>query len=253
MKLWQSKKDQLFVKEFLKRWWWVEVILVVAAAVVAYQILSGGEAEYTKWSKLLAANNVGAQSAGEPLRSVPEFSKDDIISGNSSAKAKLIVYIDFTCPFSAELFQTLKLARTEHGDNLAIAWRMFPLAGQAEAEPAARAFICVAKQGYAYQMMEKLFAMQKAGEFAPALYRQTALNLGAKPQDYDECITAKETAARIMVQKSEAEAAGVIGTPHTFTVYGNYPGALPMEDFTDSLGVKRPGLKSVVDKLLENK
>jgi len=47
--------------------------------------------------------------------------------------------------------------------------------------------------------------------------------------------------------------ADVNGTPHTFTVQGNYPGALPMEDFTDSLGVKRPGLKSIVDKMLLNK
>ncbi|NCN25530.1 hypothetical protein COT94_02535 [Candidatus Falkowbacteria bacterium CG10_big_fil_rev_8_21_14_0_10_37_14] len=253
MKLWQLKKDQLSVKEFLKGWWWLTAIVLIAVVIVAYQILIVNEIKRTKWNKLLATNNVGAELASSPLKPIPGFSKDDIISGNSSAKARLIMYIDFTCPFSAELFQTLKLARAEHGDNLAIAWRMFPLAGQQDANSAATAFICVAKQGYTDQMMEKLFSMQVTGEFAPAKYRQVALELGVKLDNYDECVESAETLASITVQKNEAEMAGVIGTPHTFTVHGNYPGALPMEDFTDSLGVKRPGLKSIVDKMLLNK
>ncbi len=75
--------------------------------------------------------------------------------------------------------------------------------------------------------------------------RVTALGLDS--EKFDKCVSDEEYKDKILAQISEADSFTIIGTPTSYVNGKILTGATPWEDFVDSAGFERKGLKSVIE------
>jgi protein-disulfide isomerase len=78
--------------------------------------------------------------------------------GPRDAKAKVVVFSDFQCPFSAQAAATLNVIRHNFGDKVYVVFRQFPLPFHEHAQLAAEASLAAAEQGKFWQFHDKVFA-----------------------------------------------------------------------------------------------
>ena len=74
----------------------------------------------------------------------------------------LVAFIDYQCPYSANLVRTLYEISREHPDDLRVVYRHRPLAFHPRAHVAAEAAVLAQRQGRFWPMHDLLFAQQNA-------------------------------------------------------------------------------------------
>ena len=110
-------------------------------------------------------------------------------------------------------------------------YRHFPLTSiHPNAQKAAEASECAAEQGKFWEFHDKLFANQTA--LAITNLKTYAKDLGLNQTQFDSCLDSSKYAAKVNQQASEAQAAGVTGTPGTFVNDELVRGAYPVSAFT---------------------
>lgn len=173
---------------------------------------------------------------------------DDAILGNVDAKATIIEFSDYQCPycrkFWAETYQEIKKEYVETG-KARIVFRDFPIL---EAHPssfiAAEASECVREKGgdsAYYKMHDKIFSEQNIMDSGNALgevtktipFTKADLNKWAKESGYEisECLDSGKYKDEISKDLREGKAAGVKGTPSFFVNGKLIEGAKPFSDF----------------------
>lgn len=190
----------------------------------------------------------GMVAENKELRKVGD---DDHLVGNINAPIQLIVYSDFSCSFCAEFDKAVKQAQQEFGDKLAVAHRHFFLHSSARALPAALASECAAEQGKFWEMHDKLFSRNENDYLGENLFKKYAKEISLDENKFSECLSAEKYKEKILSQVKEAGDFGVIGTPTSFLNGKILPGAYQFEDFIDSQGVERKGLKSLILNIFE--
>lgn len=178
---------------------------------------------------------------------------EDHYQGELTAPVQIVAYMDYECPFSVEYFSALEAARENFGGQLSVAFRHFPLATHASAITAALAAECAAEQGKFWEMSERLFAANLENNFFPDRFKEDAAGLGLDRPKFNQCLDTEKYLDKIETQMLEARDYGVLGTPANFINAIPYAGALPLEDFTDSTGRPREGLKTIIEKELSKK
>src|SRR3989339_326683 len=176
----------------------------------------------------------------------------DHIKGEAGAPVEIIVYSDFECEFCANFSDTLKKAEEEYGEKLAIAYRHYPLRLNPNSEAAAIASECAAEQGKFWEMHDKLFMDNKNNNMGPEQFKQDAAAIQLDRVMFNQCLDTEKYKDKIWMQFAEGKDAGVAGTPNSFINGEPVPGDVPFEDFTDSAGVERKGMKSMIEKHLGN-
>jgi protein-disulfide isomerase len=188
-------------------------------------------------------------AAVRPVRPIDE---SDHIWGDLNAPVKLIIYDDFQCPFCARFYDTVEEIKKEFGDKVVIAFRHFPLRFHLHAYPAALASECAAEQGKFWEMYAKLFADNKAGRLDKNQFKQDAVDLGLDQAKFNQCLDTEKYKDKIQAQMVEGRNFGVNGTPGNFINGEPVPGAIPFEDFTDSSGRQREGVRKIIQRHLND-
>jgi len=208
-----------------------------------------GEAGETE--QMQEINRQAVENAqGTSINKVRSVSEEDHIIGKLDAPVQLIIYCDFECPFCAQFSDTVNQIKDEFGDKVVIAFRHFPLRSHFNAISAAITSECASEQGKFWEMHDKLFADNKAGRMGVEQYKKDAEELELDLVKFNQCLDTEQYKDKIEAQLEEAKSFGVTGTPGNFVNGEPIPGAYPLEDFTDSQGNKREGMKSIINRHL---
>jgi len=193
----------------------------------------------------------------EALRLAPPavrpIDETDHILGEMDAPLSLIVYSDFECEFSASFSETIKKVKEAFGGDVAVAFRHYPLRFHPNAETAAIASECAAEQGKFWEMHDKLFMDNKNDNMGVEQFKQDAVAIGLDQIKFNQCLEMEKYKDKIWMQFAEGKNYGIMGTPGSFVNGEAMPGDVPFADFTDSAGIAREGMKTIIERYLNDK
>lgn len=155
----------------------------------------------------------------EQLSSIPAVTAEDHIRGNADAKVVMIEYSDYECPFCGRFHPTMLSLKEEFGDDIAWVYRHYPLPFHPNAQKAAEASECVAKQGgedgfWAYS--DYVFAEnQKAGSISAEVIQAGAEAAGVDMAAFNTCLDSGEMASVVQADMDAGSTGGVSATPGT--------------------------------------
>ncbi len=195
----------------------------VLASAVVNAVQSGKDVGATVAGLKAAQNAQAAQPAQPAQPAAPTgpvtFSMDNAnVSGKSSAKAVLVEFADYQCPYCVRAVDVVKQLQQKYPDDLKYVYKQFPLTSIHKfAEPASRASLAAGRQGKFWEMHEKLF--QNARALDDASLRKYAQDLGLDAARFEKDFADPAIVQAVQADVAEGQRLGVGGTP-TFFVNG---------------------------------
>jgi len=190
------------------------VATAIIALAVAWQVIEGRRP--TTIVTAATTNPARTPRIPPPEAPLPAESlstEGAAVLGPLSAKATLIVYSDYQCPFCGkyerETYPTVK-ARYVDAGRLRMAFREFPLSMHPLAEKAAEAAECAGRQGKFWPMHDQLFLHQPQLD-EPSL-RTYAASVGVSAGPFDKCLSG-EVAKSVAADISSGKELHITGTP----------------------------------------
>ncbi len=175
---------------------------------------------------------------------VNTFKLDDTpVLGKRDAPVVVVEFADFECPFCSRARELVKQARKDHGDNVAIAFKQFPLSMHQHASLASAASLAAHNQGKFWEMYDLLFDNQR--ELSEAKILELAQALGLNMQTFKADYKAAKTVKQIERDKQEGLDARVNSTPSFFINGKKYIGDVEPAAFSKAIGAE---LKKVQKK-----
>ncbi|SJM92814.1 DsbA family protein [Crenothrix polyspora] len=176
------------------------------------------------------------------------------LQGNKNTKLTLIEYTDFQCPFCGKyVHDTYPIIKQDfiNTGKLKYVRKDFPLESiHPYAFKAAEASHCAQEQTKGAEMHKHLFDNQ--GQLSPANLLEYAKVLALDVDDFQKCMDSGKYALQIRKNITEAQSAGVTGTPSFFLgtsdisgkikVVRSFTGAQPFSSF-----------KAAIDEVLNNR
>lgn len=174
----------------------------------------------------------------------------DFIKGNPNAPILIVEYSDYDCPFCKSFHDTMNQIMDEYGADGKIAWvyRQFPISQlHPNAPRISEAALCVGEvagnEGF-WKFTDLVFGERAVNEATNiSKLPEYAVTAGANQKDFMACLESGKMKDKVSTSYSEAVAAGIQGTPHSFVLVGNQQapieGAQPYEV-----------VKSIVDNLI---
>lgn len=187
-----------------------------------------------------AANNPGANDPSAqtpPAGPLPDVTKADHIKGKDSAKVTIIEYSDFQCPFCQKHEASIEQALKDFPNDVRVVYRYFPLSSiHPLAQKSAEAAECGAQQGKFWEMHGQLFALgaTSAGLSIDGI-KKIAADLKLDTTKFNKCLDNDETKSIVDKQYQDGSTAGVSGTPANFINGQLVEGAVPYDQFKQSL------------------
>jgi protein-disulfide isomerase len=157
------------------------------------------------------------------------------VAGATSAKAVLIEFSDFQCPYCGTASKDLKKIIAKHKNNLTLVYKHFPLTSiHSQAMPAAKVAWAAQQQGKFWEYQEALFANQKILSDRTYLDIATKLNL-----DMDKFAQDREIAEKFIQEDMQlGDKLGLTGTPFFVMSSDNFSGAVQLSDIDKLLSQK---------------
>ncbi len=196
-------------------------------------------------------------SSGQVLASsslsLPKISNNDYILGSEKAAIEMIIYDDPTGGFSLEYFPRVKILKNEFINDIKVALRLFPLNMNKYSKESCLSVICVGEQGKYFEGYEEILRANQGRKINKEYLFNLANVLNLDDEKFKICLVKEETEIKLDNWIEEAENAYIIGVPITFINNSPYLGAYQLDDFVDSAGFKREGLRTIVNQLrIEN-
>jgi protein-disulfide isomerase len=176
-----------------------------------------------------------AQAPTQPAGPVPEVTGDDHVRGKADAKVTLIEYSDFECPYCAKHIASVDQALKDFPNDVRVVYRHFPLSFHPNAQKAAVASECAAKQGKFWEMHDELFKMAETEGLSVDGMKKLAGDLGLNTNDFNTCLDGDQTLDRVQSDYDNGVTAGVSGTPATFINGSLVEGAVPYASFKQAV------------------
>ncbi len=170
----------------------------------------------------------------KPLRPMFDVAIGDApTTGNADAKATLIVFSDFECPFCAKGFELEKQLKSKYGKKIKIAYKNFPLPFHNHAMKAAEAGLCANEQGveYFWKMHDAMFSDQSKLDVTQL--KMTAKKIGLNEVKFNNCLDSNNMTAKVNAQMEEGKKVGVSSVPAFFVNGQLISGAQDLKEFTD--------------------
>ncbi len=162
------------------------------------------------------------------------------VKGNPKAKVQIIEFSEFQCPYCTRVLPTLKQIEQAYGDQVAIAFKNYPLGFHQHAQLAAEAGLAAHEQGKFWKMHDVLFENQKALE-RPSLEKY-AQDVGLDLAKFKAALDSGKFRDQVQKDMAAASSVGISGTP-SFLINGRLVvGAKPFEEF-----------KAIIDEELAKK
>jgi protein-disulfide isomerase len=149
------------------------------------------------------------------------------VGGDTDAIVTIVEYSDFECPYCAKSASTLVRLRKTFGDKVRVVHRDYVLESHRNAQKAAEAARCAARQGKFAEMHARLFENQS--RLAVRDLNEHAASLGIEPRAFQSCLDSSETAEAVLLSIREGVEVGVSGTPTLFVNGRLVSGAVPFE------------------------
>lgn len=147
--------------------------------------------------------------------SVPISDRDHTRGGPAAAPVTILTYGDYECPYTRKTQHVLAEILAEHGDNVRVAYRHFPLHKiHPHAQQAAEAAEAAAAQGDFWGMHDLLFANQRQLELDDLLGYATDLGLDSDRVRRE--LGKRAHAQRIRDDIRSGIGSGVASTPNFF-------------------------------------
>jgi protein-disulfide isomerase len=185
------------------------VAMIAAAALLSWQALGGGSA---------ARPTTVARVPSAPL------SLDGApVIGVDTARAVVIEFSDFECPFCARFTtETMPELKTKYIDSglVKLAFRHLPLPSHSRSMPSAVAADCAGNQGKFWPLHDKLFASPK--ELDDTALLKSVAGVGVDIAVFQRCLVQTPN-QRVSADIQLAKALGIRSTP-TFLVGVPLPG-----------------------------
>ena len=153
--------------------------------------------------------------------------------GSKNAPVVLVEFADYQCPYCQKVHADLMKLQKEFGDNLAIAYKDFPLPMHPFAEKAAEAARCAGVQGKFWEFHNWLFEDKK---LEPADLKQQASTLQLNTTQFDACLDSGSQASVVQKDAGEGKRLGLTGTPSFFANGHFFSGAMTYDALRDMVG-----------------
>jgi protein-disulfide isomerase len=149
----------------------------------------------------------------EPLRE--QVAATGPSRGPASAPVNIVVFSDFQCPFCKQYLSTLSEVTGKYPDQVRVIYRHLPLISlHPNAEVAAEASVCAARQGKFWELHDAMFAEQNA--LAAADLKEKAKKLGIESQSFAQCLDTGAAKPEVRADEQAADELGLGGTPASF-------------------------------------
>jgi len=163
--------------------------------------------------------------------------------GPDRAKVTIVEFSDFQCPYCGREFPVVERLMKEYDGKVRLVFRHFPLDFHPYAQKAAEAGACAADQGTDkfWKLHDKMFGNQQ--KLAVDDLKGYAKEVGVDTARFEKCLDSGEKRAVVDADEKAGQKAGVSGTP-AFFVNGIFiNGAVPYEQFKDTVDreLKRKG------------
>ncbi len=155
--------------------------------------------------------------AGKYLE-LPAVVEGDATLGKADSNVKVIVYMDFQCPYCKVFYSTLRNAMKDYRDKVLFDFKELPLDIHAQANDAALASKCALEQNKFWEYADKLYAGQSEWGNAQnnVFFKNYAKALGLNANEFNQCLDDKKYQDKIDKERNEAQSFGVSGTPFIF-------------------------------------
>ncbi|MCC7107725.1 MAG: thioredoxin domain-containing protein [Deltaproteobacteria bacterium] len=148
--------------------------------------------------------------------------------GAAGAKVRVVEFADFQCPYCSRAAETMHALAKRYGDRVEFAYRHFPLRSiHPDADRAAQAAQCAARQGKFWEMHDKLYGAQSSLDDEAIVGH--GKELGLDTAKLEGCMKNGEAAAEVEADLQKASELGVEGTP-SFFINGRPHLGNPSED-----------------------
>ena len=190
----------------------IVVGILLVSAIVSVALIRGGTS-----SEPFAAAVTAAPTSAEA-----QIVRDNShgLGDPADGRVTLVEFLDLECEACAAVFPFVEELRQEYAGKVRFVIRYFPLPGHANAVNAALAVEAAAQQGRLEEMYAILYRSQaewgEKQESQAELFRGIAEELGLDMEAYDAAIADPATAARVELDRGDAEALGLQGTPSFF-------------------------------------
>jgi protein-disulfide isomerase len=171
--------------------------------------------------------------APQPSSPSLPINADDIRWGNTHAPVTIVAFLDFECPFCAQVHTTLGDLLTQYGpDKIRLVVKHAPLPFHKRGVPAAKATQAIyrlAGAGALLAYVERVF------EHPEGLTDQTLIawanELGVAEEDFRKEFASPSVQAKVLADLGLSEAVGVSGVPAFYINGAPLVGARPKADF----------------------
>ncbi len=229
------------------------VLLIIIIILGAVFVLDNDvKKEILNEEDALRENNsqiINEISEGEIVE-VSDIDNNDHYIGKLNSPVEFIVYCDFTDIFCGDLNSSIKEMKEKFTDDIVVAYRHFLVGDNNMSVVSVIASECACEQDKFWEMHQALYALNQSNELTKENIQESANEISLDIDQFNNCLNSERYIDKINTQKEEAKNYGVIGAPTIFVNKEILPGAYPSEDFVDSTGRERQGLKSVIEKYL---
>lgn len=176
-----------------------------------------------------------AQQPPAPAAKVEVSAENDAVKGEAGAPVLIVEFSDYQCPFCARVEPSLKQVEEKYikTGKVKIVYRDYPLGFHDKAQKAAEASECAHDQGKFWEYHDKLFANQNNLDIFSL--KQYAKDLELDTAKFDKCLDSGEKASEVSKDVTDANAAGVSGTPIFFINGVALKGAQPYDAFEKAI------------------
>ncbi len=217
-----------------KREWMLPASILAAAVMisVAFIYATGNRAQQAPQGQQLVAQ--------QEVKKAPAVSSDEAVLGKADAKATIIEYGDFQCPYCVLFYKTFEPTIRRELIDTGVAnyvFRPFPIVDQiagrgTESVDSARAALCARDQGKFWDMhnglydaeakeialvqAKKLESSEANGNLNKSLFVSIAKNAGMDVAAFTTCYVSDKHKDTLAAFEQGASSAGVQGTPSLF-------------------------------------
>lgn len=153
--------------------------------------------------------------------------------GPKDAPHLIVEYGDYVCPYCREADEAVRALLEANPGKIRFVWKDAPNSLHFGADIAAEAAHCAKAQGKFWEYHDRLF--REGGLFDTLRLGLVARDLGLVEEDFNRCITGRETKAFVERSAAEARALGIRGTPAFYIDGVPYEGQLTYEQLAEAI------------------
>lgn len=232
------------------------VAIIVAGVVIALAIIYSGNSprigveKNKKDSDIPVVTQPSGTKPQQEVNAKDLYTDNDASLGNPAAKAVIVEFGDFQCPFCGKFFRETEsqlIDKYVKTGKARFVYKHFAFLGQ-ESFWSAEAAECAKDQGKFWQYHDYLYSYlwdnyysknqngENVGVFSKDNLKKFAGTLGLNVGEFSQCLDSGKYTKKVQADVEVGRKSGVSGTPSLFVNGKILVGAQPLSAFDDAIG-----------------